>query len=253
MRFIPLTGASLFGLVVAVTPVAAADMPVKAPITKAAALAPVFNWTGFYAGVHAGYGWGDTRIVDVGDNYGIGSSCACFEWDFDGALGGVQAGYRWQSGSIVYGGELDFSFSGMQRRLASPLLANEFFETDIKWFGTGRVSVGYAVDRGLIYITGGFAYADVESRYDDPLDSNFAVASKVKWGGTAGAGVEYAFAPNWSLRAEYLYVDLGTIRGTFFDPGPFHFDFDNRFHVARAALNYRFATGKSPAPVVTKY
>ena len=141
----------------------------------------------------------------------------------------------------------------MQRRIPSPLLGNEFFETDVKWFGTGRASLAYAVDRGLIYLTGGFAYADVENRYDDPADSNFAVSKGVKWGWTVGAGLEYAFASDWTVRAEYLYVDLGDTRGSFFDGDPFDFEFDIRFHVARVGLNYRFATGKAPAVVMTRY
>lgn len=247
MKRVLFAGAGLFALAMAAQSAVAADMP--RPVVKAPAMvaAPMFNWSGFYAGAHAGYGWGDTKMRDVSaDTYGIGGNCDCVDWDFKGALGGVQAGYRWQVGSFVYGGELDFSFSGMQRRIPSPLLANEFFETDIKWFGTGRASLGYALDRGLIYLTGGFAYADIENRYDDPLDTNFAVSKGVKWGWTVGAGLEYAFAPNWTVRAEYLYVDLRDTRGRFFDGDPYVFEFDNRFHVARVGLNYRFASGKGP-------
>ena len=70
---------------------------------------------------------------------------------------------------------------------------------------------------------------------------------KTKVGWTVGAGIEVAFAQNWSFGAEYLYVDLGstTLTLTPITDGGFFTntstsEFENRSHVARAKLNYRF-------------
>ena len=241
-------------LFLAAQPVAAADIPVKAPAAKTV-VATAYNWSGSYFGGHLGYGWAKTNVNDV-DNYSFSSNCppVCeFEFGSKGLIGGVQAGYNWQSGTFVYGTELDFSFSGINHELTNPLCCGgtESFATDVKWFGTGRVRFGVAADRALAYLTGGVAVADFESRYNDP--PSFAIASGPKWGWTAGAGLEFASAANWTWRVEYLYIDLRTARGSF-DGTPPRFDFDNRIHVARLALNYKFATGKYPvAPVVTKY
>jgi outer membrane immunogenic protein len=63
--------------------------------------------------------------------------------------------------------------------------------------------VGYAFDRFLVYGTGGAAFGNVQASF-----SNDAVSSAAETGWTIGAGVEAAFAPNWTAKAEYLFVDL---------------------------------------------
>ena len=66
------------------------------------------------------------------------------------------------------------------------------------WFGTVRGRLGYAVDRVLLYGTGGFAYGDVST----PL------GSEIQHGWVAGGGVEYKFNPSWSTKVEYQYINL---------------------------------------------
>jgi outer membrane immunogenic protein len=235
-------------------PAIAADMrmPVKAPPPVATA---VYNWTGFYLGGHAGYGWGRSKITDL-DGYGfIGLAPAgtTFPFNSNGAIGGVQAGYNWQAGSLVFGVEFDFSFSGMRKNLPTPfnpaIHRGENFTADVNWFGTGRLRLGVPVDRALFYATGGLAYAEVENRFDDPNNGFFVAQEKVRWGWTAGGGIEYAFAPNWTMRGEYLFVDLKDT-----DPVPvtglpiFRVKWEDHFHVARFGLNYRFG-----GPIVARY
>ena len=78
-------------------------------------------------------------------------------------------------------------------------------------------------------------------------------------GYTVGAGVEYAFLNNWSLNAEYLFVDLGTNRRTFFSPitgaGVIIDARREQFHTMRVGLNYRINWGGygAAAPVVARY
>ena len=83
------------------------------------------------------------------------------------------------------------------------------------------------------YITGGAAFGDVKA------SSPFGDASKTMIGWTAGAGLEYAMWSNWSVKAEYLYVDLGS-----FDCGitcgATTDDVTFKANVVRAGINYRF-------------
>lgn len=222
--------------------------------------AAAYNWAGLYVGGHLGYGRATARITDI-DCYCIVAGAGAFAgfkfpFSYNGWVGGAQLGHNWQAGRWVYGVELDISFSGMRTSFASPLFpaaAQESFSSKITWFGTGRARLGYAFDRVLPYVTGGVAFANIENRYNDPLDGNFSVASGVKWGWTAGGGVEVALNPAWSIRGEYLHVQLRTAAGNF--PAGVgcgnrgcRFDWDNHFHVYRVGLNYRFG-----GPIAARY
>jgi outer membrane immunogenic protein len=72
------------------------------------------------------------------------------------------------------------------------------------WLATVRGRAGWAWDRVLFYGTGGAAFGNVQA-----AGSGFPFASGTQSGWAAGAGVEFAFAPNWTGRVEYLFVDLG--------------------------------------------
>lgn len=134
---------------------------------------PAYNWTGFYAGAHIGYGFGDAIAGGVGA-------------EIDGFFGGGQLGYNWQfNRNWVFGIETDLSASDMGVGVLN-----------VDWFGSTRVRLGYAMDRTLFYGTVGIGYAG----------TNF---SSGHLGGVYGLGVEWAFSRNWTAKVEYLYYDLG--------------------------------------------
>jgi outer membrane immunogenic protein len=85
-------------------PALAADIPVKAPVYKAAA-APIFDWTGPYAGIAAGWGWGHSKQTDPGIEEEIGDG----SYRLRGGLIGGTLGYNWQRGPWVFGLEADYS------------------------------------------------------------------------------------------------------------------------------------------------
>ena len=189
----------------------AADLTVNEQVVEAAG--PVFTWTGFYAGVHAGYGWADletdiTRSFDGGDQP-------------DGFFGGGQIGYNYQfANQVVLGIEADASFADLKDdrkfRDTNGDLYMEFGpETRITALGTVRARAGYAVDRFLPYVTGGFAWANAKSGLGVGTNvPDFPVFgfsdSHVFTGWTVGAGVEYAVTNNITAKVEYLYADLGS-------------------------------------------
>ena len=79
-----LSASAILGLGVPHT-VAAADRPLKAPIYKAPAPAPVYSWTGFYLGGNIGGAWSDITLTDnaIGVSWNPGGA---------GFIGGPQAG-----------------------------------------------------------------------------------------------------------------------------------------------------------------
>ena len=169
------------------TAAVAADLPRRA--TAAApyvAPVPVFTWTGFYAGVNAGYGWGSQK----------GTADAAYG-SLSGAQVGGTAGYNYQMGQIVLGMEGDMDWSNAKN-------TNGAFVSKQTSIGTVRGRVGYAVDRVLLFTTGGYAGGNVER--------TVGAASTSNWhnGYALGGGMEYAVTNNVSAKAEYLYTDLAS-------------------------------------------
>ena len=173
MKKILLSGVALAALFAA-APAQAADVPVRNQPYYKAAPAPVFNWTGFYAGGHVGYGFGDSTVA--GD-------------DLDGFLGGLQAGYNWQfSRNVVFGIEADISGTDLNNGAFS----------HVDYLGTLRARLGYAWDRSMFYGTGGLAWNRSSFLGFHDTDTGYAL----------GLGFEWAFAPNWSAKVEYMYYNF---------------------------------------------
>ncbi len=139
-----------------------------------------YNWRGLYAGLNAGYEWGSIT--------GNGAEPS-------GIMGGVQVGYNWQAGAFVFGPEADIQASAADDTFAPYKFSNP-------WFGTLRGRVGFALNNILIYGTAGLAYGGITGEIGG-LDE-----SKAHIGWTGGLGAEVGFTPNWSAKAEYLYMDL---------------------------------------------
>jgi outer membrane immunogenic protein len=95
------------------------------------------------------------------------------------------------------------------------------------------------VNEWLLYVTGGVAFGDVQTRVTGPV--TFAGQSINRAGWTVGGGTECGFAPGWSLKGEYLHVDLGTSGCAI--PNCCALSIANvplRTEIVRAGVNYRF-------------
>lgn len=193
-----------------------------------------YNWQGLYLGLNTGYGWGNDNAASF-SAFG-GSSGAI---NRSGWFGGGQVGYNAQFNYLVLGLEADLQ--GADISDTTGLAGGAFTQasTNIDWFSTIRGRIGYAAGPALLYFTGGWAFADVNSNVTSSSGGTTVSMSSddIQSGYTLGGGVEWAFAPNWSLKTEYLYVDLG--KETWSSPvGTYSTDTD--FHTARVGLNYRF-------------
>ena len=245
----------------------AADMAPRMYTKAAPVVAPIYNWSGVYAGIHAGYTFGERSDVATSGlpgnaginiaNVAIGARAASVGLDRDGFIGGGQIGYNWQSNSPwVWGLEADISYTDVNARrdfvtfnaAGAPL--NNTLSSKMDYFGTVRGRLGYAWDRTLVYATGGLAYAEVENNaaFFAPVTGalQFAGSNRdTKTGYTVGGGIEHAWMGNWTVKAEYLYYDLGTTDVTVaaipgVGAGAYNSSFKNDGHIVRAGLNYKF-------------
>jgi outer membrane immunogenic protein len=226
--------------------------------------------------------------------------------DQSGFIGGGQLGYNWQFGnSFVAGIEADIQGSTV-RGSGGYWGASSFLDVvptiwrynalgigdltaGIDYLGTVRGRIGYLFTPTLlVYGTGGLAYGGAHASATHaymPLNvtstgggslvtllSPFPGAgqySDTRVGWAAGGGLEWMFAPNWSVKAEAFYYDLGSVTIAsspvgFIDDGSFNTAGQVavanspvstvRFNgvVARAGVNYHF-NWAAPAPVVAKY
>ena len=279
----------------------AADLPSRAPAPVFVA-PPAFTWTGFYIGVNAGGSFSNSNhssysYVDPNEcgnaacTIGSTTNFRGGNGQTSGFIGGGQIGYNWQTSSLVFGLEADFDFANRNKQngffartncenFGGPPCNSGQFDHFLSSsrsggdFGTFRGRLGFAMDRTLLYVTGGLAWGDNSNNTtvtdyrlqtvatqlasyagvkSDTFLSNGNNGTSV--GFAVGAGLEYALSQNWSVKAEYLYVSLdggGSQRlregaGTDFctgTPGCIGtLTSNNRrdsFSTARIGLNYKF-------------
>jgi outer membrane immunogenic protein len=214
-------------LISLVSAASAADLAARRYTKAPAPVSPIYDWSGFYAGVMGGYAWGS------------GAS---------GGFGGGTLGYNWQApgSQFVFGLEADAAGSSLKQTQTTALNVLGFpvtatGEDKVDAFGSVTGRVGVALDASLLYAKGGYAWADNKitlgaSAFGIPIFSGSD--SHLHSGYTVGAGVEYMFAPNWSAKLEYMYANLSsqtyTITGTSFDSGTID------FNTVKAGINYHF-------------
>jgi outer membrane immunogenic protein len=265
------------------TPAFAADMAVKAPPRAPEPVVTPFSWTGFYVGGNVGGGWGHHRDFTVTPNDLATATLPSGplllgSFRDSGVFGGLQLGYNWQfHPNWLLGFETDFQWSDVDgsSEIAQTTVGLGTFtvvhtvEEKLKWFGTVRGRLGWLPSQNLlVYGTGGFAYGRIErsGTYQNTGSLGFAIlgppnvncaagatcfaggSSTTASGWTAGGGFEWAFWQRWSVKAEYLYVDLGSAK-SFTEvatgvsaPASFNVSLLNRatINVVRAGLNYHF-------------
>jgi outer membrane immunogenic protein len=210
----------------------AADLPARM-YTKAPPPIAVSDWTGFYIGANVGYGSARyTSSLGALDTSQTGS----------GILGGGQLGYNQQFGQWVLGLEVDgqgTDQSGNFSLFVPGVGGGTITQSNsMPWFFTGRARLGYTIaPTWLIYATGGAAVADIKSDFTATgLGATTIENTRVGW--TAGAGVEVMFARNWSAKAEYLHLDIGSNSATVFAvPTSIKLTDDD---IGRVGVNYHF-------------
>ncbi len=224
MKRILLAGA----LTLAAASANAADIPrPPPPVVKAPVVAPLtaYDWTGFYIGINGGGAWGRSNFDGPTGTLG--------NFNTSGWLAGGTAGYNLQYGHAVFGVEGDIDWTNIKG--SAPCVGGiTTCQVTSDWLGTARGRLGYAFDRFLPFVTGGLAVGNVNANVP-----GFASASNTNAGWTAGGGLEYALGRNWTAKAEYLHVDLGSFNcGTACTGTPSNVEFTT--NLVRGGVNLKF-------------
>ncbi|WP_413993079.1 outer membrane protein [Labrys okinawensis] len=225
-----------------VTSAFAADLA-PAPVEPAAPAYIPYSWTGFYLGAQAGYGWSNSDLTFINPD---GSLAGKSSANGDGAFGGGFAGYNYQfDGGFVIGAEADINGGEIKSGREAIIVpgfgvapANSAF-SKMDWFGSARLRLGYAFDRFLPFVTGGYAFGDQKAGF---TGITAASTSDTLSGWTVGAGLEYAITDHILARVEYRYSDYGSKRaGVVTNVGTTGFiDRDFKTNDVRVGVSYKF-------------
>lgn len=213
------------------------------------------RWEGAYAGGNIGGAWTNGKAfgeTELSAAYGYVATATLNS----SVTGGLQAGYNYQIGKIVLGFEGDIALGGASTKTSvtstayiSPWSSNSATaNVSIDWYGSLRVRLGLSPSKNfLVYATGGIAFGQISTSYSSIIynympntafTNGVPEKSNIQVGWIAGAGAEYALSRSWSLRAEALYMSLGSVEakpayGTAVSG-------DIEMGVARAGVNYQF-------------
>lgn len=239
MRGILVGSVAFIGLL---APAVAADLPPSAPIPPAQAPAVYipppqpFTWTAFYVGAIGGYSalnvttyGGPNAGGELGFNYQFGSGLV---------LGAeVDAEYSFLKGTYNFGGTCNAGLPGCASY-------NDTIKSNV--LGTALARVGWAWGTVLPYAAVGVVGEQLKENVTvtacgvgvPPCASSTATSSGTQWGLASGGGIEWAFAPNFSVKGEFLYgwistsgpgvTATGAVAGT------------NAVYIARVGINYLF-------------
>jgi outer membrane immunogenic protein len=233
---------------------------------------PTYNWTGFYFGGDLGRASGRSDLRTTAALAGPGSYFQITTIPVVGAVGarnikpsgatvGMAGGYDWQTGNLVLGLETDFSYLNLHGSTTggaiypccapTGFLINSSVRSD--WLLTARPRIGVAHDGLLLFVTGGLALSKLNSGFAFSDNNSAATASgsvsNTAAGYAFGGGVEARASSHWTVKAEYLHVDLGRISAassnltSSYGPSPlnvFMHSADLQVNLVRVGVHYRF-------------
>jgi len=242
------------------------------------------QWSGFYLGGFAGGAWSASDatttvpcppfggwICNAGAplNGPVVAAAGTGSLNGSGFNGGGTFGYNWQFGGAVAGIETDFGAFGLHgsrttvsryvQAVNAPggVKVGDAFSigstVDSNWLYTLRGRLGVLINPSLLaYATGGLAVANAKMSlaFADPYTGAAASTSATKTGFALGGGAEWKVNSQWSVKVEYLYVDLGSLSATATLPstivgiGGYSQSISTRVdltaHIARAGINFKF-------------
>jgi outer membrane immunogenic protein len=231
---------------------AAALIALGATSQAASAGPATYNWSGAYVGGQLGYGGssassGAVHMYD--DAEGLDEDGASplppFGLTGAGVIGGGEFGYNWQSGGMVMGVVTDLSGANIRGTHTDDAIGFSVDST-INWLGTARVNIGAPLGGMLVYGTGGIVVAGItdglHDTYGDDVVNSSDSTTNIGW--TIGAGLAAPLGSHWVVKAEYLYVDLGTKDLSFSEPDPgfplITTTARTTANIVRASIDYRF-------------
>ena len=211
----------------------AADTPPPPPI-----------WSGAYAGIHGGYGW-----AEVSYTFDTFAGAETFNHSAHGWFAGGQVGVQQQFGRAVVGVEVSYSDLHLTDTAESTLLPGRFRQIDIDSLFMLALRIGYASDRWMAYVKGGYASANVDTLVYKSGAGPSSATSGRESGWMLGAGLGLICGRGFLLGLEYNYVhlDMGDRDGMLPDHKPFTYGgFDDDIHTVTLRLSYLFGSYVEP-------
>jgi outer membrane immunogenic protein len=227
---------------------------------------PPFTWTGIYAGGQVGYAWAPDDFNFFGfDPVSRLLVSSTIRNNPNGVIGGAHLGSQVQFNQFVLGVEGSVDGTSLNSTAVSAIPVafrgsqlSASLSDDVQ--GSVRGKIGIALDRLLIYGTGGVAFGGFNTEFDLTAPTFFAAAntSSTRVGWTAGGGVQYAAANNWWYFIEYRFTDFGTLHNSLLAnelPAGAFFNGNRRLqeNQVQAGFSYRFNLLPPPPPVIAKY
>ncbi len=268
IRRIVFLAAGLSALCLSAAPVRAADIaPAANPVAvlKAQPVVPAFTWTGFYAGVNAGYGaQNTTQTNDASGGVGFGAilsglTPANLNNEPRGPVAGGQFGYNYQWNWMLLGLEeqVDWAKISNQSNAGSSVVGitgSSSVSQTVDWISFSNFRIGVIPSQHFItYATGGLAVGGVKTSAATSVTAPGGTLSgsqsldQTRVGWDAGVGFEFAVNANWTLRADAKYYDLGTPSGAFSTNGtgpvtPLGINFSDptKGYIGTLGLNWKF-------------
>jgi outer membrane immunogenic protein len=247
----------------------AADLPAKVYTKAPPPVVAVYSWTGCYIGANGGGLWARKRWVNTDINTPALFGTEITSHTASGGMGGGQFGCDYQTGRWVFGIQGDYDWTDAKGSGTDNNVTRFNDESNVRGLGTITARVGYTVtEQFLLYVRGGVAFE--RDRYNvyqtaapnllttqvqtTPFIGLIATADQDRTGGVVSLGGEYLITRNWSVFAEYSYLDFGTRTVTptvIQTQRPFTtMDVRERKDVVRVGVNYRFNMG---GPAVARY
>jgi opacity protein-like surface antigen len=176
------------------------------------------DWSGFYTGLHGGWGWADAESEYGNDNFNEGNVPGCgfglwgcaVDLEPDGGFAGAQAGFNFVfDNGLMLGVEGDYALASFSDEgEAGTGIFNTHVDLEIDQIASARARLGMAMGQWLPFVTAGWGWAQADR---STFNSFIGTSSDSNWhdGWTAGLGAEYAIDDMWSVKAEYRYYSLG--------------------------------------------
>ena len=186
-----------------------------------------FSWQGLYLGVNVGYHHDINTQKYTGDSFITGtlvpSNAPALSRSTVGAVAGITGGYDYQINQYILG------VVGDWEKLTGDGPASYFYNThnsqnseisksNVYWLAMLMGRAGVATKNYLFYITGGPTVGSIRATNTLTMSTTPPGAVPINWygkknvyltGGCIGGGIEKYLTGNWSVKAEYLYYNLG--------------------------------------------
>src|SRR4051795_12245289 len=170
-------------LALGVSSATAADLGASPYKAAPIAMPMMYDWSGFYIGANAGYGWSNQCLDITAVGFGAGTFVEGCR-SAGGAVAGGQMGYRWQSGAMVFGVEAQGDWANLRNSRVTALFnPADTFKSNINALGLFTGQVGYAWNSTLLYVKGGAAVANQRwDLYDTATGIGLAQVERTRWG-----------------------------------------------------------------------